>query len=199
MRFYNLLLLLILLDGYAYSQKLSIEKLSKDKIDSLRNEHVDTIMWYHSYCGECLIVNRPDTPIIYSNCTLQLGYKLNNNLIFYKQKGKYFVINFDCNNITIKRQINVCKALPYFISIIPALDSRDKAIKDMYKKGGSYSPWQMDGGLENMDIYFNKKSQHISMSSKEETDKLYKKYAWIDKQIMLLNLISADIRIKKKS
>jgi hypothetical protein len=54
----------------------------------------------------------------------------------------------------------------------------------------------MDGGLENIDIYFNKKSQHISMSAKEEADK---KYAWVDKQITLLNLISADIRIKKKS
>ena len=199
MRFYTLLLLFILLHGYAFSQKLSIEKLSKDKIDSLKNEHVDTIMWYHSYCGECAIVKRLDTPLIYSNCTLQIGYKLNTNLIFYKQNGKYFIINFDCNNLTVKRQITICKSLPYFISIIPVLDARDKTIKQIYQKGDYYSPWQVEGGLENMDIYFNKKSQHITMSAKEETDKLYKKYTWIGKQIILLNLLSDDIHVKKKS
>jgi hypothetical protein len=192
-RFYSALLLSILLASHIYAQKISIEKLSKQKIDSLRSKHVDTMLWYHSYCGECEVFNKE---IKYANCNVFSGYTLTYNSILYKQMSKYFILNFDCNNLVMKRQLDTCKSIPYFISIIPILNARDKTLKVMHKNG-EFFPWQVDGGFEDADIYINKTTQHISMSDMEETNKVFKKYIWIGKQIKLLKLVSGDIAVKK--
>jgi hypothetical protein len=196
MRFCLLFLLLILFAFNTYAQKKGIEKLSKHKIDSLRNKHIDTILWYHSYCGECFI-KKNDNPIKYANCTVQSGYDLTYNAIIYKQKDKYFILNFDCNNLLIKRQLDSCKSIPYFISIMSILNSRDKTIKEIYRKGGFLGPLQSDGGFEDADIYYHNIKQHITMTSTEATDEVYKQYFWIGKEIKLFRLISGDIVIKK--
>lgn len=200
MKFYLILLFSILVAGNTYAQK-GIEELSQNKIDSLRSEHVDTIIWYHSYCGECEILSRPDiskpnTPIRYSYCTVLSGYTLTNNIILYKQKGNYFLLNFDCNNLIIKRQLDTCKSISYFISIIPTLYARDKTITAMHRRGEFLGPMQTDGSFEEADIYFHQTKQHISMSDIEKTP-AYKKYFWAIKQIKLFELISADIAVKK--
>jgi hypothetical protein len=191
MKFYSILLFSILFSGYTYAQKKGIERLSKNKIDSLRREHVDSILWYHSYCGECFI-KKTNAPIQYGNCSVQSGYDLTYNAIIYRQKDKYFILNFDCNNLLIKRQLETCKSLPYFISIIPILNTRDKTVREMIKKGEFLGPMQSDGSFADADIYFNNTKQHISMSDIKESD-IYKKHFWIDKQINLFKLISEDI------
>ena len=163
---------------------------------SLKNINIDSILWYHSYCGECDVLRKEPVPIEYSDCSILTGYTLTYNAIIYKQYGKYFILNFDCKNLVIKRELNNCKSVQYFISIIPILNERSKAIKAMHRKG-IYLPYQVDGGFEDADIYFNKVKKHVSMSDTEETNKDFKKYFWISKQITLFKLISEDIAEKK--
>src|ERR1700761_5261676 len=112
-------LILCLAFNLCLAQK-GIEDLSKQKIDSLRELHIDTVIWYYSYCGECFFKNT-DAPIKYYNCQMITGYDLSYNVIIYKQKGNYFALNFDCKNLVIKRPLDGCRSIPYFISIIPLL------------------------------------------------------------------------------
>ncbi len=69
-----------------HAQQKGIEKLSNHYIDSLKCTHIDTILWYHSYCGECFF-RKTDAPIKYYNCQVQSGYDLSYNVIIYKQNG----------------------------------------------------------------------------------------------------------------
>ena len=200
MKFYCIFLLSILFSWHTYAQKTGIEKLSKSKIDSLRSERVDTILWYHSYCGDCWF-KKTDAPIKYYNCPVESGYDLACNVIIYRQKGEYFILNFDCTNFVMKRRLDTSKSIPYFVSIISTLNARDKAIKELDKKNDKYllGAMQMDGFFNEADIYCNKISQHVRMTDTETTDKYYKKYFWIDKQIKLFELISSDIAVKKSN
>jgi len=172
-----------------YGQK-DIEKLSRDKIDSLNHIKVNTILYYRSFCGECEILGHGRF------CKADFGYTLISNIIIYRQNGNFYSLDFDCYDQPIKKQIDNCKSIPYSLSIISILNSRDKTLKVFYKKGKFLGPVQVDGTFETVNIYFNKQHQTLSMSNSEKTDlyKIYKKYYWIDSQIKLLNLISADIR-----
>lgn len=175
----------------------SVEQLSESKVDSLRTEHVDSILWYRSYCGACFF-RKTDAPIKYYGCQVQSGYDLSYNAIIYKQQGHYFILNFDCNNLVIKKQLDTCKSISYSISIIPTLNKRDKEIIELSKRDDKYflGELQMDGTFAEVNIYYDKVKQHIRMPSSEYEDK-YKKYFWIPKQIQLIKLISEDISVRK--
>jgi hypothetical protein len=82
MKYWFIFFLLILCYTKSHAQK-SIEKLSRDKIDSLQKIHVNTIIHYFSYCGECEILHNKHT------CYMLSGYTLNTNTLIYQQKGKY--------------------------------------------------------------------------------------------------------------
>ncbi|MEO6851607.1 MAG: hypothetical protein ABI203_10065 [Mucilaginibacter sp.] len=195
------LLLLVLLFSFSvsYSQK-GIEKLSKEKIDSLKNIQIDTIIWYHSYCGECFF-KKTDAPIKYYTCQVESGYDLSYNAIIYQQVGKYFILNFDCNNLVIKRQLDTCKSMSYFISIISVLNARDKAIEQMRKKGQFSGPSQTDGGFEDVEISLNKNFQHVHIQDEIDynTSKMAQQNFWNIKEIKLIRLISNDIKEKLKA
>jgi hypothetical protein len=190
MKYPLILLLIILLSYNTYAQK-GIEKFSTQKIDSLQYLHVDTIIHYYSYCGECEVLSK------HNNCSVLSGYVLIDNVLLYKQCGKYYTLTFDCSNNPIKRTLDSCKSLPYYLAIRPTLYARDKTIKAMIKKGRFLGPSVADGEFENADIYVNYMKQSVSMSESEKTDlyKIYRKYFWIDKQIKLLKLIKGDMSV----
>jgi len=185
-------LLTILLSNHVCAQK-GIEKLSAQKIDSLQHVRVDTIVHYSSYCGECDILGKRN------NCNMLSGYLLIDNILLYKQNGRYYTLTFDCTNNTVKQTLDSCQSIPYFLSIMQTLHARDKTIKTMFKKGRFLGPLIADGKFEDADIYVDHRKQNVSMSGSEKTDlyKIYKKYFWIDKQIKLLKLITADTGLKE--
>ena len=86
MKFYPILVLSILFGGNTYAQQADIEKLSKNKIDSLRSEHVDTLLWYRGYCGACFF-KKSNAPIKYYNCKVESGYDLSYNAIIYSKRA----------------------------------------------------------------------------------------------------------------
>ena len=132
---YFLTLLFIVFIYNAFAQKENgVEKLSKYKIDSLQSIHVDTIIHYYAYCGECEISAKPQ-------CYMLSGYTLTENVLIYKQQGKYYTLDFDCNDKPAKRLLNDCKSIPYFISVTPILIARDKKWKYVFAL-------QSDGGFE---------------------------------------------------
>jgi hypothetical protein len=158
---------------------------------------VDTLEWYYSYCGEC-IIKRPDTnnhTIKFRACQTESGYELIDNAIIYKQNGKYFMLNFDCMNIALKKQLIDCKSLAYFISIIPVLYERDKQIKSMEKKGRFPYPMQADGGFQDAYIYLNNSVHHVYIQDEVDQDRKTKQTGnyWLSKEFKLADLISADI------
>jgi hypothetical protein len=179
----------ILFSANVYAQK-GIEKINSHKIDSLQHVNVDTIIYYQSYCGECEILGHKQS------CYVLSGYTLIENVIIYQQKGKFYSLDFDCYNSSVKKQLDSCKSIPYFISILSTLNKRNKTIKAIYKKGDFLGPGTSDGGFEEAHIYFNKNKQTVSMSAAEKTRlyDVYKKYFWIDKEIHLLKLIESDIK-----
>jgi hypothetical protein len=176
----------------AHAQNI-VEKITQYKIDSLKHIDVDTIIYYHSYCGECIIPNPKHT------CTADYGYTLTANVLIYRQNGNFYSLDFDCYNLPVKKQLDNCKSIPYALSIIPTLNARDKTLKAMSKKRKFLGPVQADGDFEKVSIYYVNKQQSLSMASleKDEFYKTYRKYYWINSQIKLLKLISIDLATKK--
>jgi hypothetical protein len=190
----KLLLALVFLITYSQlcqAQK-GIEKLTHYKIDSLQHIHVDTILYYCSYCGECEILGKK------RNCYLASGYTVSSNFIIYQQQGNFYLLDFDCYNQSIKRQLNSCQSIPYFISIIPTLKISDRSIKAALKKGKLLDMIQSDGGFENVEMFLNKNMQIVSISEseKDNTDKIHQKYYRINEKKKLVKLISADLSMK---
>ena len=134
-----------------HAQK-GIEKLTRYKIDSLQDIHVDTIVHYCSYCGECEVSMKKN------NCYMTSGYTVGSNFIIYRQQGKFYLLDFNCYNQSIKRQLNNCQSIPYFISIIPTLATSNRDIKASIKKGKFLEMVQVDGGFEDIEIVLNKKN-----------------------------------------
>src|ERR1700689_4188321 len=91
-RMKKLLFILFLLSTHFADAQKGIEKLTAHKIDSLQRIHIDTILYYSSYCGECDVKGNKHT------CYLKSGYLLADNLIIYKQYGKFYFLTFDCYN-----------------------------------------------------------------------------------------------------
>src|ERR1700748_298606 len=181
-----MLFLSLLCYCHSYAQKNGIEKLSESKVDSLKAEHVDNILWYHSYCGDCFYA-KTDSLIQYGRCLVENGYSLSYNVIIYQQKGKYFTLNFDCKSIVIKRQLDTCRSLLYFVSIIPTLNARDKTLRSKLKKGELPDPMPLDGGsFAEAHIYYHNAKQHVRLP--ETTDTSNKKYFWMNKEIKLVEL-----------
>jgi len=192
MKKYLLVLLIFFCNNHSYAQK-GIEKLTVHKIDSLQHIHVDTLLYYDSYCGECEIKGNTH------NCYFKSGYILDDNLIIYQQHGKFYVLIFDCYNSGSKRQLINCESLPYFLTIIPALKAQDRFFKDQRKKNLFPHSSISDGGFEDAEIIINRKKQYVSMAESEKTNfrDTDNTHYWVNKEIKLLKLISEDITIKK--
>jgi hypothetical protein len=103
-----LILLLSFLTTGSFSQKVSIQKWVNHAVDSLKKNHVDTIEYYHQYCGECIIlkppvnVNNPQEKSA-SYCE-DNGWVQVENVIIYQQNGRHYSLTFDCANPPIKKE-----------------------------------------------------------------------------------------------
>jgi len=177
--------------NYSYAQKVSIRKWVSHNVDSLKKIRVDTIEYYHQYCGECYIRNPPG--VHRNHCETEDSWTQVVNIILYQQQGKYHSLTFNCLGPSIKQDINAANSLTYFISIIPTLNNRDRAIKALIKRRKFLAPIFVDGTYEEADIYLNNKKQHAYMQIDERTDKTWRSFFWIDKETKLFKLITVDI------
>jgi len=127
------------------------------------------------------------------------GYTVSSNFIIYQQQGKFYLLDFDCYNFSTKKQLDPCKSIYYFCSIIPALNTRDKFSKAQWKKGLFPRPLISDGSFEDAEIIVKKKKQYVSMAEAEKTDlrDTDKSHYWVDKEIELLKLVAEDITVKR--
>jgi len=189
MRIKVLLILLFIVSFQLCHAQKGIEKLTRYKIDSLQHIRVDTILYYCSYCGECSIRGQKHT------CYLASGYTLSDNIIIYKQHGRFYTLSFDCSNTSIKKQLDSCRSIPYFISIISTLDARDKAIKLIYKQKQFLPPIVIDGSSATAEIYYNRKRQSasINLDMPQDLVETWNYYFWFKKETNLFKLIKTDL------
>src|ERR1700679_923935 len=81
----------------ANAQKINLEKWVAHVVDSLQKNRVDTMVYYHEYCGECYITRAFGDTVKHHNCQLENSWVQIENTIIYKQNGGYFSLAFDCN------------------------------------------------------------------------------------------------------
>jgi len=195
-------LLVMLSINYANAQKVDLEKWVSHNVDSLQKIRVDTIEYYHAYCGECIILRKP--PILGQptdtlpthQCDVGNGWEQRVNDIIYKQKGKYYSLTFNCSYPPIKKELKSANSLKYFLSIVPVLNKRDKHEAAMRKKRKFNPPIIVDGGYEEAFLYCSHIKQHVFMQDDQKTDKGWRFYFWIDKQTKLLALLESETSSK---
>jgi len=187
MRSYFTLLFSILICSHSYAQ-INIEKWVKHNIDSLHKQHIDTLLYYNEYCNECDVTKGMRCSFTGNNGEIE-------DIIIYQQYGKYYSLQFNCYYAPIKKQLNNCSSIPYSISIIPTLNSRDKAVKLLVKKGKFLPPQITDGTHQYVQIFIAGKSNEISMSEDmpEDLVKDWQTFSWFNKEVRLFELISKDI------
>jgi hypothetical protein len=189
------LLLFLLCINYVSAQKVNLKRWVKHTVDSLQKDHVDTILYYHEYCSECDVKSKVH------HCEIEdVGYEQIENIIIYQKNERFYSLTFDCNYPSIKNELISCKSIPYFISVVPVLNARDRAIKGIYKQHKFLPPIPSDGVYTGATIYCNKVTQGIYMSNEQKTDpdsyKAWGQYFWFDKQVKLFELINADLLSK---
>lgn len=156
-------------------------------VDSLRQNKVDTIEYYHAYCGECM-VEKPNT----SSCYVNTGWTQIQNTIIYKQEGVYYSLTFNCSYPPIKQQLQGVKSLDYFLSITSLLDKRDKYQAVLRKNKKFNPPVIVDGGYEEAVLYYNGSTKSVYMQENQKNDKVWRSLFWIDKQTKLLKLMESE-------
>ncbi len=187
--------MVLLCANHCHAQKkISITKWVAKTVDSLQRNHVDTIEYYHSYCGECMIADNPNEEKHRTYCETDDGWTQIESTIIYQQKGKYYSLTFNCNEPAMKKTMATVASLQYFLSIIPDLDKRDKTIKAIYKRHQFLPMVATDGSYEDAYIFCRKVKQGASMRYTQKTDAAWRAYFWIDKETDLFRLMLSDIK-----
>ncbi|MBS7563810.1 hypothetical protein KHS38_05290 [Mucilaginibacter sp. Bleaf8] len=84
MKFLLKILFIMLLGHVATAQSINIRKWANRQIDSLNRIHVDTIVYYHSFCGNCEVRRSYNFCEVYDNGNVTME-----NAIVYKQSGSF--------------------------------------------------------------------------------------------------------------
>jgi hypothetical protein len=191
---YLFIIMAFLCAEHSLAQKINLEKWVKHQRDSLIRNGIDTIIYYHHYCGECSVkVKGDDKP----NCeVIDNSWTLIESFLIYKQNGNAFAIKFNYCKPPIKTKLISCKSTPYFLSIIPILHKRDKVYAQMRKQVKFFPPIPTDGSYEEATLYCHKSRSNVSLSEyqKNEGYKYWKSYFWIDEEIKLITLIEQDLK-----
>ena len=188
----------LLISTCSFAQKINLEKWVKINIDSLHKIGVDTAIYYHDYCGNCMILAKPFKDTVHTRvkrhqCEIENSWTEIDNVIIYQQNGLFFSLTFDCSYPPIKKALSACNSIRYATSLIPILNRRDSYLSSSVKKGKFLLPIVADGGYEAAEIYLKNIHQHIYMQENQKTDKQWRAQFWIDKQTQLLLLLRADI------
>jgi len=180
----------------SYAQKVNLKKWASHTVDSLQKKRIDTIEYYHAYCGECAILRKPTDTLPTHQCEVENSWTQRENEIIYKQNNKYYSLTFNCSYPPIKKELKDIKSLGYFLSIVPILVKRDRHEVAMQKKHKFNPPMVVDGGYEEAFFYCGRVRQKIFMQEDQKTDKGWRRYFWIDKQTKLLALLELETASK---
>jgi hypothetical protein len=183
--------LIVIIPFASNAQTVDVNKWATHIVDSLQKNKVDTIEYYHAYCGECEILRKPTDTLPTHQCDVGDWTEILNDII-YKQGGKSYSLTFNCGYPPIKKELKSVKSLDYFLSIVPILNRRDKYGASMQKKRKFNPMVVVDGGYEKALFYCGKVRQSIFMQEDQKTNKGWRAYFWIDKQIKLLALLEAE-------
>lgn len=181
---------IILLGQVATAQSINIRTWATRQIDSLQQVHVDTIVYYHQFCGGCEVRRSYKYCDVYDNGNVNME-----SIILYKQSGSFYRLAFNCGDVPDKIELKSCKSIPYFLSITGVLKNRDKAINAIYSQKKFLPPNLADGFYTQAELYCHKSNYRVSLSDYQQRDgyKVWKQYFWIDKEIQLLKLLDADL------
>lgn len=196
-----LIILLIISSAISVeAQKINPEKWVSHTVDSLRHKKIDTIEYYHTYCGGCSVSRNPNDTLRRHSCEVGTGWSQINSTIIYKQDNNYYSLTFNCGYPPIKKQLLNCESLSYFSSIVPVLDDRDKAYKALRKQRGVFflPPMVTDGKYVEANIYLPTMRQDVFMQERQKTDTAWRSFFWIDKQTKLLSLLEYETSPKSK-
>ncbi len=173
--------------------KVNLNDWLKREKDSLNKVGVDTIIFYHQYCGGCSVKENKSNEhceVIDNSWTFLEGGFL------YKQKGRAYSLKFNYCNAPIKQELPKCGSISYFLSILPTLKKRDQVYIQRRKAFKFFPPIPTDGSYQAATLYLKKKTVDVSLSYHQKTDGYsnWKGFFWIDKEIKLFDLIEKDTK-----
>lgn len=193
LRIVFLFVLSFLFQTNTHAQKINLEKWVKNKKDSLIKNGIDTIIYFHQYCGECSVKSRienKDCEVIDNSWTLIDSY------LIYREAGIAYSLRFNYCNAPIITKLKSNKSIAYFLSIHKLLQKRDLVYTEMQRKAEFFPPIPTDGGYEEATLYYKKQIIKVSLSEYQKRDgyKYWKQYFWIDNEIKLTDLILRDLK-----
>lgn len=194
-----LILFILSVCSVANSQKISIITWSSHIADSLRNAGVDTMLYYNEVCGECSVAILPKDSLTKAGvgCDVKESYTQLANIFLYRQRGRYYSLEFNCQYPMIKRALGACLSIPYALTIIKILNARDAWFKKRRKlKYFFLPPIVTDVAQYAATIRAGKLRQEANISADQQGEYhyLWKRYFWIDPQIKLFRLIHQDLK-----
>lgn len=176
----------------AWAQKINLEAWAKRQKDSLTRNGVDTLMYYHHYCGECAVIEQKE----HKNCeVLDNDWTFIDSYYIFKKNGAFYSLKFNYCNSPVITKLASSKSIPYFLSIKAVLHNRDLTYAQMRKQAKFFPPIPTDGSYEEATLYIRKQTSKSSISEYQKKDgyKYWKKYPWIDKEIALMKLVEQDL------
>ena len=101
----GLIILIIVFAGLfnqcAIAQKINLAEWVKHQRDSLIRNGVDTIIYYHQYCGECSLIETKDN----KHCeAFDNDWVLIDSYFIYKKNGTAFSLRFNYCNPPLKKK-----------------------------------------------------------------------------------------------
>jgi len=172
------------------AQQIDVNEWGAHIADSLQNLNIDTIEYYHEFCGECEVVSKPPSDPPHSHlCQIKGSWMEITNVIIYKQNGRLYSLAFDCNYPPIKKSLNKVESLDYFVSIIPILNKRDKVLRENQKKHLFPEPVIVDGDYQQATLYLHGKKKTVYLH--EDYMKKVKPF-WLDFELTLVRKIERD-------
>jgi hypothetical protein len=179
--------------GNLYAQKINLAEWVKHQRDSLINKGIDTIIYFHQYCGECSVIEKKED----KSCeVIDNSWTFIDSYFIYKKAGTTYSLKFNYCNAPIIKKLDSCKSIAYFLSIRNLLQKRDREYSEMRKNAKFFPPIRTDGGYEEAILYCKKLKTKVSISEYQKGDgyKYWKKYFWTDNEIKLTNLILQDLK-----
>ena len=176
------------------AQQIDVNEWATHIADSLQNINIDTIEYYHEFCGECEVRSKPPSDTAHSHsCQIKGSWMEFANVIIYNQNGKLYSLTFDCSYPPIKNSLSKGESLNYFISIIPILNKRDKVLREKQKKHLFPEPIIVDGDYEQATLYLHRKRKTVYL---HDDDIKKVKPFWLKYELILVRKIELDISPK---
>ncbi len=152
----------------------ALQKALKD----LRNDNVDTVFTYHSYCTGC------ETLGAKQDCE---GY-IDAGIIWSKN-GKTFSRTIFCDQRESKTEQRNSEALAYFIANRLRITTRKPLPNQQF-----YPPLSVHYDAEDFSLFLNGELFEVRLFKEQKEERVWRKYSWIKPTMILAELYKKEMK-----